>query len=695
MLDLSDPESLVIGLYGGFGVGKTSIINMMVEELNFAATNLNDDEKPIVLNFSPWSYSGQNQLIYNFFRRLSATLRQEPQLPQAERIIYLLELYVSFFTGKPVPKAFQSKQSWLEKLKNKKRDYAYGWESGRDLTAVKAELNDLLRKQKHKIIIIIDNIARLYDHEIKQIFQIVKSMGDYANTVYLLAMDKDQVAHAINRLDGSGGEAYIEKIVQLPFDVPPIQAQDLEKILLSRLSDVIALIPKDAFQQDYWADMYYNALRYFFKNCRDITRFVNTLNFSYQRLRDVVNPVDFFALTALEVFVPQIYSGIRENKDLFTDLFDNIYAMNQDTMQQDKMRCDEILSRNTRIDPDILLLLLMQLFPRLRRIYQPDAIFYHSDAIARKWYRICSPDLFDAYFRLSMQAAQIPHSEFKTLLQISGDKAAFDQALARLNQDGRITTFLDLLDSHILYTIPREHIPSIVRALLDDADLFPRGQSNVLSLDTPKRIYRIIHTLLKQYGDSDERFQLLQETIASITKSIFIVVKILEEEGREHEEESENFMPLAYRDFSPEQLALLRKLAAASIAYWAETDRLLEHPQLIPILTAWQAWDDNKAAQRYVKKITDTDRGLVIFLQMILAAPIEMAITNYEKKDEWYRCIEQIELFIPPKQLVAHAKLIFENEYFEKLREREQLAIMIFLDLMKANTNKVIPKTTV
>src|SRR6185312_13136209 len=130
-------------------------------------------------------------------------------------------LYVSFFTQKPIPKPLRTKRSFMDNI-FKEREEVYAWESGRDLTLVKAELNELLRKQKHKIIIIIDNISRLYDYEIKQIFQIVKSMGDYSNTAYLLAFDKENVVKAINKIDGHGGEEYIEKIVQLPFDIPPI-----------------------------------------------------------------------------------------------------------------------------------------------------------------------------------------------------------------------------------------------------------------------------------------------------------------------------------------------------------------------------------------------------------------------------------------------------------------------------------------
>ena len=43
MLDHHHPDSFVVGLYGAFGTGKTSIINLLIEELNTAASNMLDD----------------------------------------------------------------------------------------------------------------------------------------------------------------------------------------------------------------------------------------------------------------------------------------------------------------------------------------------------------------------------------------------------------------------------------------------------------------------------------------------------------------------------------------------------------------------------------------------------------------------------------------------------------------------------
>ncbi|EKD70310.1 MAG: KAP family P-loop protein [uncultured bacterium] len=693
LLDHHDPESLVVGLYGGWGSGKTSVLNLVLEELNFAASNMLDEDKPIILYFSPWSYSGQDQLIYSFFRRLSSTLRNAPYFENSPRIIHLLELYVSFFTHTPIPKSLRSKRNFVEKITFQEKEEIYAWESGRDLTLVKAELNELLRQQKHKIIIMIDNISRIKHEEIKQIFQIVKSMGDYANTAYLLAFDKEQVVRAINRIDGSGGEELIEKVVQLPFEIPPILQQDIENILADRLNEIVATVPEDAWNIEYWADIYYSSLKYFFRNCRDITRYVNTLNFGYSRLRDVVNPVDYFALTAIEVFMPNVYAGIRDNKDLFTDLLDNVYQLTSDEIQKDKIRCNEILARDDRISRDLLLELLMRLFPRIRHIYYPDIAFYHSDSIARKLRRICSPDLFEVYFRLSLQPGHITESEFETILSLASDADAFDQALTRLNQDERISKFLDQLDSQTLQKIPEKNIPAIVNALFDNGDLFPQGIFGMLSLDTPMRIHRIIHGLLQRFKNMEERFNCLQNAIAKATKSIFIIVHELTEQGREHLENEDTFLPIEFRDIAPDQLNLLRKLATSRIAYWGQTERLIDHPRLLPILYAWKNWGSEEDCRRYVEKITHTDKGLVAFLRATLDEAITDAMVSYEKNPSWETYLQNIEDFIPAHLLENHAKILFEDNYFEKLREKEQLALMIFLDLVKANTIKIIPKT--
>jgi len=689
ILDHQDSQSLVIGLYGGYGSGKTSLLHLMLEEMQFAATNTLDEVKPIILNFSPWSYSGQNQLVYSFFRRLSSTLSAAPYLKNHKKITHLLELYSSFFTHQPVPKALRLKQPFFKKWK--KREDALGWESGRDLTQVKAELNELLRQQSHKIIIMIDNISRLYDHEMKQMFQIIKSMGDYENTVYVLALDKEHVVQAINRIDGRGGEALLEKIVQLPFDVPFIAQQDLENILLDKLKLVMPCVAKEDWNSAEWIDVYYSSLRFFFENCRDITRYVNALCFSYPRVKEVVNAVDFFALTVIEVFLPDLYLGIRENKALFTDLVEGVYLSDPEKLHRDLQRCEEIMNRSKRVPKEIVLRLLMYLFPRVRKMYEPNASFYYVPQEMRKNRRINCSDMFEAYFRLSMHPGYISEEEMKAILQLAENEETFTQALTQLNQDNRIIKFLDLLDTTSISKIPMQRIGNIINALCDNGDLFPEEESSPLRFNTPMRIYRIIHQLLGRIEKPEERFSLLQRAILQAKKSLYIIIHEVSQIEAEHRET--NLLPVEYREILPEYLQALCQLSVERIQFWVHMGRLMEHPKLLPILFAWKKWGKPEDCYQYVKRMTLEDVGLLAFLCAALKDPIDEALRKYEKTQSWEKSLENITAFIEPRWLEAHAKTLFEDLSFEQLREREQLGLMIFLDLMKTETIKIVPKT--
>lgn len=695
ILDHQHVESLVIGLFGGWGTGKTSLINLTLEELRFASSNLFDHERPIILNFSAWSYSGQHQLIYSFFRRLSSEMRRAAYFND-EKIIHLLELYISFFTHKPVPKALRPKHAWITRWLNRQRtvDETYGWESGRDLTQVKSELNELLAKQQHKLIIFIDNILRLQEEEIIQVFQIIKSMGDFSNTIYVLAMDREPIIQALNRVHHGGGSDYLEKIVQLPFDIPSISKQDLENILLDRLNAVIAIAPIESWESEYWADIYYSTLKYFFKSARDITHYVNTLSFAFNHVKEVVNPVDFFAMTAMQIFEPEVYYGIRDNKDLFTDLADNVYPFDQQKLSEDKIRCDEILNRAKEMPAEIIEQFLIRLFPRLRSIYQPGVPFFHSDRLARKNKRICSLDVFDIYFRLTIPSGTLSDAEVYAILALTDDEEGFALALLRLNQDERIIKFLDLLDSIGIYKIPTENISNVITALMDSADLFPEGEDSLLSFNTAMRIHRIFHQLLSRFEKSEERFEMLKTAIHKATKSIYIVIHELIQQGHEHIESEDTFVPIEYRDITPEQLEQLKKLAVSRILYWVDIGRLSEHPKLLSILFAWKDWGEEDQCRQYVVEMTKEDKGLLAFLGAVFHEEVKEALMTDSpaSKPGWKTRASIIENFIDPNQLLPHAKGLFEAVSFEKLRETEQLALLIFLNAVSPSAVKIFPK---
>ena len=63
-------DSLTIGIVSKWGSGKTSFINMVLE-------NFKGNDKYIVIKFNPWNMSSRKQLISDFFLQLSNNIKKE------------------------------------------------------------------------------------------------------------------------------------------------------------------------------------------------------------------------------------------------------------------------------------------------------------------------------------------------------------------------------------------------------------------------------------------------------------------------------------------------------------------------------------------------------------------------------------------------------------------------------------------
>src|SRR5205085_9746880 len=101
------------------------------------------------------------------------------------------------------------------------------------------------------------------------------------------------------------------------------------------------------------------------------------------------------------------------------------------------------------------------------------------------------------------------------------------------------------------------------------------------------------------------------------------------------------------------------------------------------ILLDWRELDNEKDCLHFVKVMTNSDKDLVAFLVSALEKAIDQSMTEYRQTSEWEISLNAMTVFIQTDKLQEHAKVLFEDEHFEKLREREQLALIIFLDLIK------------
>ena len=80
----------------------------------------------------------------------------------------------------------------------------------------------------------------------------VKQVADFPNIIYILAMDREVVRRALQEVHNVDGNEYLQKIIQVPFEIPELRKSKLNSIFFSRLDEVV----KEISDKIKWDDMY-------------------------------------------------------------------------------------------------------------------------------------------------------------------------------------------------------------------------------------------------------------------------------------------------------------------------------------------------------------------------------------------------------------------------------------------------------
>ncbi|MDK8327724.1 P-loop NTPase fold protein [Gardnerella vaginalis] len=424
-------DGLVIGLYGKWGSGKTSIINMAISEIPvdksdkkkwysrvykrikkiFTSQKSEEEDQnhnPIIIKFSPWNYSDKNNLISLFFHELKNKLgvaKGEENKGKIGKAISQYSDIIDALSSIPVAgpaiapilkTAFKAAVSKLMKTPS--------------LDEAKEKLCEALEDFNHKIIVFIDDIDRLTTPQIKDIFQLVKQVGDFPNIIYVLTMDREIVCNALSEYHNIDGDEYLKKIVQVSFEIPEIDKSLLPEILKSRLNKIVYKNDcKEEFENnDYFEKVLENCVNPYIKNIRDINRLLNAFQFKYAVLWKETSFVDLLAITAIEIFEPKLYEWIFSNEDFicFGDINSSLLRQSDSPEYIEKCNQEfESLGFNKERDFDII----SAIFPAFADVidnYKFINNISESELISKK--RIGSTKTIGLYFSFNLSDRKIP-----------------------------------------------------------------------------------------------------------------------------------------------------------------------------------------------------------------------------------------------------------------------------------------------
>lgn len=683
-------DGLVLGVFGKWGTGKTSILNMVVNEINYLSDN--DDDSPIIVNFSPWNYSDKDNLIGIFFEDLRIKLKLHSNKENMKQIVKAIDQY-SGALNLLLYTSIVSSQNWIIMLKYPLK-CLYRYIRGKilednDLDKVKANLERVLIKSRQKIVVIIDDIDRLTNTQIRDIFQLVKQVGNFPNIIYVLSMDREVVCRALESVHNIDGAKYLEKIVQIPFEIPALLKPRLRELFLTKLENTIkAISDNPKIDQAYWSEVFTNCIEPYIETLRDVNRVINTFQFRYKILYEETAFEDMVALTTIEVLEPQLYQWIGRNKDLLCSTYSHSFSALFRNKSDYRTSIHEELKK-LGINTDIGIKFLSTLFPVFAEdIDERD--YRYTESNIRETMRVAQEERFDSYFMFDLGGIPVSRYIINSYINILPLDDLID-TITEINNNGNIEYFIDELRS-LVDTIPEKRLGLLSSVILNVLHKFSQN-SQFYMLSAYTKAEFLVYDIISKINDENGRYHLIKSVLENINKEQLgtlasFINRIELSHGR-----------LAGKEEHIEkQLITLQHLIDIELIYVSKINEITQSEAIIDIRDfhmAFYLWEclDKDRARTYLNYILKEDNNILKFICAIASKwtsdnndsgwdfPLEKYLT-YISKDTIYEKIQefdkrQLNTFTLEDQIkLASFVLSYDKSESYRVDEKEALKLV-------------------
>ncbi len=331
----SNPEPLTIGIYGEWGTGKTSLLNLIEKHIELFQKD-KEDKLFIKFHYNPWLYQSKEEMLFDFFNTLSRKLsyNENNHLKTAGKYIlkyssYLKAIRLSVTGGIPGVFNMGIKVEPYEILKSLGEDLK-GEE--KSLEEMKKDINQTLQDSEKKIIIFIDDIDRLDKDEIFTLFKLIKINADFKNLVFIICLDYEHVSKAIYSRYGDevkSGKEFLEKIINIPVELPLIEKADLDLFIKEKIKSVLQnrLIKREELDE-----LLRSVNVKYFDSPREVIRIINSFSISLYAIGNEVNTHDLFWVEYLKIKYPKSYKIIKSygKNNVSSNILSSIITLNND-----------------------------------------------------------------------------------------------------------------------------------------------------------------------------------------------------------------------------------------------------------------------------------------------------------------------------------------------------------------------------
>lgn len=440
IIKASRGDGMVIGLEGRWGSGKTSLLNFLRAELVAA-----QDEGIHTITIAPWLNGDTSSMVESLLEPMTAILREkEEELTAAdgkqdnvakEKMAEVGRLLRDY--GPKTARRIASIASVAGYFFPGAQILGGVLEAGADaadqVMPVGPTPSELKHKISHKIqelnvgfVIILDDLDRLEPEQAVEVVRLVRSVADFPRVVYLMCYDREVLAQALKTgLKVADGDLFLQKIVQLTFNIPLPEPFDLRTQFLTEAKAIYAEVMGTDADADLLDDLRSAVDRegMGLSTPREVKLALNSVRFIFPQIKDDIYYPDFCRLHLIKTTNYKLYQWL----ELYLSVRSVIVTGDATVASDEKAKMGEqlktILSSNGP-DSSRSIWSLRHFIPGVADVEEAEKRVFNtmnssevSKSVALR--RLGSPLHYRFYFALSGPKTVMPDNNFNELLELA------------------------------------------------------------------------------------------------------------------------------------------------------------------------------------------------------------------------------------------------------------------------------------
>lgn len=378
-----DEHSFAVGITGDWGVGKTTYLDLLKEELK---------NRVDIVEFNPWMCRTPHQVTRDFFASLRHQLSSRYSIlsnPIREYAKFLNNITIAsnqtFGIDVLIP---LKEESLYEKKKN---------------------LSKIFCRLPRPVVIFIDDIDRLEREEVFEVLRLIRNTGDISNIIYVVAYDKQYVTCVLEEKNIKDAHSYLEKIFTVEVHLPKVEDYSIWEELkadIKKQNNIHDNFTEELFKK--FSQVERALVLRILDNYRRAKNFARLYMFSVTYIKELswgeIGLKDLFWVELLQMYDKQTYDVLANDPYCLLYLDENRYKLKSGILQKsankDKHTYDgKVLWKKET--PEIL-----------------DRLFGNSIYESKRHLHICFLENYEKYFTLSISKYKLSFKEMYTLFDV-------------------------------------------------------------------------------------------------------------------------------------------------------------------------------------------------------------------------------------------------------------------------------------